>query len=208
MIVSIRGTNGSGKSTVVRKVMDQAKSQRPVYSRLGPRLPEAYELRLPQVAKPVWVLGPYTVSHQGGCDLFKPYDLIFPMIEGYAARGHVIFEGVLVSSSYGRVGKMLERWGQEAVMLFLTTDLATCIANVEKRRATAGTAAVKSLSLFSDEEGVVVSGREQNPKNLTDKYNSVLRSIDGIVEAGKLRVEKASIYEAPELVMSLLREAK
>src|ERR1700728_2509164 len=106
MLLSVRGTNGSGKSTLVRSLLDG--SERPLYGALGWR-PEAYELML---ARPTYVIGPYE-SPCGGSDAIQPYSLICPLIEKYAKAGHVVFEGSLISTCWGAVGKLLESYGRE-----------------------------------------------------------------------------------------------
>ncbi len=187
MLVSIRGTNGSGKTTIVRAFLDQFKGV-PIYGVLGPRSPESYALNVKGIQRPLYVLGSYhTIS--GGLDQVQPYDLILGLIEKYAAKGHVVFEGVIVSSSYGRVRRLLEKWGQEAVMAFLTTSLEDCLKNVQKRR--------------NARDDV----REFNPKNTTSKYNQILKSRTTIAEAGKLRGVDIDPNKGVAQVLELLRSA-
>lgn len=188
MLLSIRGTNGSGKSTLVTEVMHEALEADRRYGLLGPRHPEAYELRLKGVKKPVYVLGPY-ITKTGGLDNVQPYDINLDLIQKYAIKGHVIFEGVIVSSSYGRVGRLLENYGQDAVMAFLDTSLEQCIANVNKRR------------------GARSDLREFNPQNLTSKYNQIVKSKAKIAAEGKLRVVELNFGKALEQVLELLRGA-
>lgn len=188
MLLSIRGTNGSGKSTLAKRLISENPSSLH-YGVLGPRRPEATRLNIRGVTKPVYVLGPYHVA-SGGCDQIQPYDLILELLERYAAKGHVVFEGVIVSSSYGRVGRLMEKWGQEAVMAFLNTSLEQCIENVKKRRGAKG------------------DNREFNPKNLTSKYNQILDSREKIRAAGTLRVVELELDTAYNQILSLLKEAK
>lgn len=189
MLINIRGTNGSGKTTIIRALMDAARSQTRIYGRLGIRSPEAYQLIIPSVAAPVFILGPYVIE-SGGCDSVQPYDLILDLIEAYQPRGHVVFEGVLVSSSYGRVGRLLERWGQDSVMAFLDTTLEQCIKNVQARR---------------DRRG---DGRPFNPHNLTTKFNQIQGSKEKIRAENKVRVEELSSLEGHKKVLKWLRAAK
>src|SRR5262245_20851875 len=70
-VISIRGTNGSGKSTVVRQVFAQCARRVPIYGLLGLRQPEAYQCVVPHVPDPVFVLGPY-LTECGGCDAVQP----------------------------------------------------------------------------------------------------------------------------------------
>lgn len=189
MIINLRGTNGSGKTHIIRGVMAAATKSTPKYGVLGARKPEAYELRIKGVKQPVFLLGSYHIW-SGGCDQIQPYDLILVLIEKYAAQGHVLFEGVLISSSYGRVGQLMERWGQDAVMAFLDTPLETCIANVERRRQARG------------------DRRPLNPHNLTSKFNQISKSKNKIAGSGKLRVEDVSSTDGAELILKLLRSAR
>src|SRR5262245_515887 len=102
MLINLRGTSGSGKSTVVRNLLAQC-GCKPIYGVLGPRLPEAYQLMLPQ---PIYVLGPYQTPC-GGCDAVQPCDLVHKLIKQYAQWGHVVFEGLLMSTFFGEIGQLL-----------------------------------------------------------------------------------------------------
>lgn len=80
MIVNIRGTNGSGKSTVVRAFMDHAGSVHPIYGSLGLREPEAYKVRHPHVQEDAYVLGPYvTLGNSGVEAIVKSGGVVFPL---------------------------------------------------------------------------------------------------------------------------------
>lgn len=188
MICSIRSTNGGGKSQIVRDLLSLSLPKKH-YGLLGPARPEAYELTFKNVKRPIYVLGPY-VTPTGGCDNIQPYDGILDLIRKYAPKGHVLFEGVIVSSSYGRVGRLMEEYGKEAVMAFLDTPLETCIENVKKRRAAKG------------------DGRELDPKNLTFKYNGIAKSKIKIEAEGKVRVVTLNFGKAQEQVLALLRSAQ
>jgi hypothetical protein len=132
MLINLRGTSGAGKSTVVRNLMAQCGRQ-PIYGALGLCLPEAYHLVLPQ---PAYVIGPYTTDC-GGCDRILPFALVPQLIERYAQGGHVIFEGLLMSTCFGEVGRLLMARRDSRVM-FLDTSLRVCIERVKARRAAAG----------------------------------------------------------------------
>lgn len=188
MIISLRGTNGSGKSTVVRALLEEFPSV-PIYGVLGPRRPEAYCVTVSGVASKVFVLGPYETP-TGGCDNIQPYDLILYLIKKYAAKGHVLFEGVLVSSSYGRVGTLLEQWGADAVMAFMGTSLERCIANVQARRNMRG------------------DQRPFNPANLERKYQQIVKSVGTIRAAGKVSVVHFDFGSAYVQLLALLRAGR
>jgi hypothetical protein len=155
MLIDLRGTSGAGKSTVVRALMAQC-SHKPIYGALGLRLPEAYALTLPQCA-PVFVMGPYTTPC-GGCDRILPFALVPQLIERYAQRGHLIFEGLLMSTCYGEIGRLMET--HNSAVMFRDTPLRVCIERVKARRRAAG-----NLRPF-------------NPKPLAQKYVTITRLKD------------------------------
>jgi thymidylate kinase len=184
MLISLRGTNGSGKSTVVKALFEATKPARPIYGILGARLPEAYQISV-KSKRPVFVLGPY-VTACGGCDRLIPFDIIPPLIEKYASRGHVIFEGVIVASIYGQIGTLMEKYKKDAVMLFLDTSLDECIKRVQSRRDARD------------------DGREFDPKNLTTKYRACERVKERVASDGIMRVETASSTKAHKKIIELL----
>lgn len=186
-MINLRGTNGSGKSTVFNRLL-KAWKVREIRSRY-PRMPEAYELRVAGCAKPAFIIGPYVTSC-GGCDQIQPYDELLEMIPRYAKQGHVLYEGVIISSVYGKVGAMMERWGKEAVMLFLDTPLEECIRRVQGRRDSRA------------------DDREFNPKNLTLKFNSQERIKKKVEEAGIIRMGTVSTENADKVIVKLLQGAR
>lgn len=184
MIINLRGTNGSGKSTIVRALLS-ANPHKLCYGVLGPRYPEAYAITLPKRNRLIYLLGPY-LTPTGGMDVVQPYDLIPGLISKYAVKGDVIFEGVLISKSKGAVGEHLEQWGKNAVLIFLDTPLQVCIDSVQKRRSTRG-----------DE-------RTLNPHNLTEAFKGCQRVRKTLLGEDKLRVLDTSRDKAYELIMDLL----
>ncbi len=122
----------------MRGVLDSCSDVRPIYGALGPKYPEVNLGHLEGTGHPLYVLGPYQ-NQIGGCDLIKPYDTILELLEKYVPKGDIIFEGVLISDNYGRVGRWLERFGKHAVVAFLDTPFEVCLANVRARTAKAGT---------------------------------------------------------------------
>jgi hypothetical protein len=153
MLINLRGISGSGKSTAVLGVLAQYPHEA-IHGALGPRLPEAYKLR----CAPVFVIGPY-LTPCGGCDRIMPFALVPQLIEKYAQHGHVVFEGLLMSTFYGEIGKLLME-ARDSAVLFLDTPMADCIARVEGRRAAAG------------------NFRPFNPKLLTQKYHTISKLKD------------------------------
>jgi hypothetical protein len=66
MLINLRGTSGSSKTTIVRRLLHQW-GARPIFGLLGLRAPVAYRLDRAPLDAPVYVLGPYRTSC-GGCD--------------------------------------------------------------------------------------------------------------------------------------------
>jgi hypothetical protein len=197
MIINIRGTNGSGKTTIIRKIFAMAEGRpRQINGVLGTKKAEANELKLPGIKKPLYILGPYLAGNKfdrgtGGCDQIQPYDLVLELLDKYSVLGHVLFEGVLISSSYGRVGRYMETKGKKnAVMVFLTTPLDVCIKHVKNRR--------KSRK----------DDRPFDPHNLTQKYNQIEKSKKGIRSAGKvgmLELDPSDADAAAKTLVGMLK---
>ena len=124
LILNIRGTHGSGKSTVVQDLMKMAETLTPVNPGARGR-PEGYRLALPGVRKPVYIVGPYE-TQCGGADAIQPYATIWPRVEAYAKKGHVIFEGALVSCSVGSIGETMIASKKDCVVGYLDTPLEEC----------------------------------------------------------------------------------
>ena len=165
MLINLRGTHGSGKSTAVRALMEKS-NVRPIFgTTFGLRCPEGYKARLPGVEADVVVVGPYT-AQCGGCDRIQPYALIPPLIERYAGRGHVIFEGAIISTCWGVIGRLVERWQRDAIIVFLDTPVDECVRRVRARRLERG-----------DE-------RAFDPRLLIQKHATVARLKQKITAAG------------------------
>lgn len=184
MIISIRGTHGSGKSTAVKELIAVGNGQ-PIMGALRNK-PEAYRLDIEGVREPVYVLGPYTTAC-GGCDAVQPYDLILELLSKYAGQGHIVFEGALVSSSHGRVGDYMDQFGPQAVMAYMATPIDECLARIRKRREDRG------------------DYRTLNTKNTEGKYRSVVRHRGKVESAGIQRVVELRADNASGDLLKLLR---
>lgn len=186
MIISIRGTHGSGKTTVMQELIRLGQGQA-ILGRLRNK-PEAYRLTLDGIPDAVYVLGPYTLTC-GGCDAVQPYDIILDLIRDYAKIGHVLFEGALVSSSFGRVGTLIEQRGQEAVFAFLTTPPEECLRRIVQRRLDRG------------------DMRPLNPANTLGKVRSIESSKRTIAAKGTVRMIDLDYLSPVEGIVSLLKGA-
>lgn len=182
MIIQIVGTNGAGKSTVVRAVMAVGACHRVQEDKklLG------YYLTVPQVRRQVFVVGPYEAP-TGGCDaiksLGKTYDLI-----GCAVRANksVLFEGASHTMNQTRGPVFVTEVGVPFVVVLLTTPLGVCLDGIDARRAERG-----ASSLVSMEHVRSSYKRAQN-------YAARMREVG----AGVVRVSREA---APGAVLELLR---
>jgi hypothetical protein len=163
VIINPRGTSGSGKTELVRRVLAQygwrrgtevegAGDLEPI-SREGRSRPFGYRLRHPLGGRPLAVLGHYEVT-SGGCDTIRAADggleEIMRRAADYASTGHdVLIEGQRLSSESERSAE-LARWHRLHI-LRLTTPLDQCARNLVWRRrarrdawrSVAGTVAVE-----------------------------------------------------------------
>ncbi len=137
MIIQIAGTSGSGKTHVVRQLMEAAKSTH-FHFITGRKTPIGYDIYLPQVRGKIYVLGSYD-NPTGGCDTIKSVKDIYSKIEEqYALGNHVVFEG-LFAMNQTRGPALSNRLPLRTItVLLLTTPLATCFASIDVRRAYRG----------------------------------------------------------------------
>lgn len=134
MIYNIRGTHGSGKSSLVQYLFKKYPHELLDVSPRG--RPEGYRVHT-GLRKPLYVVGPYATAC-GGCDAVQPYDLIWPRVERYAKLGHVLFEGALISVSVGSIGLAMAKRKKECVILYLDTPVEVCLARIAARREKKG----------------------------------------------------------------------
>lgn len=149
MIVQIAGTSGSGKSHLVRSILDFAASEGDCEEDKAKGKTDGYKLTLPKVPGQTYVLGPYDVP-TGGCDtkgsaieVYKLLPLIVPQYR------HVIFEGLFVMNMT-RGPQLAAEYAGDFVVIQLDTPLATCLASVNERRAARGAGKLEDTSNTED----------------------------------------------------------
>ena len=146
IIINPRGTSGSGKTELVRRILAQygwqqsadgagAGHLKPMY-RDGRSRPLGYRLEHPLGGRPLAVLGHYEVT-SGGCDTITAADGGLDEIMGraadYAATGHdVLIEGQRLSSEYERSAELAR--SHDLRILRLTTPPEQCARNLVWRR--------------------------------------------------------------------------
>lgn len=172
MIINVRGTSGSGKTTVVREVMAAGNAEMlfgdgKAGGIFGKAIrPEAYRVNIAGVVTPVYVIGSY--EHVcGGCDSIRSQDEVCDRVRRYARQGHVVMEGLLVSHLFSRY-KALDRELQPIpyIWAFLDTPLDLCLERVEARRLSRG------------------SDKPLNPRNTIQKWHDSRRVFEKCQAAG------------------------
>jgi len=128
-IVSIRGTSGSGKSTVVREVMKKYNCE-PINAPWR-RRPLGY-LCYADEHKPLFIPGHYETDC-GGCDTLPAIEFTFNLIRRYINECDVIYEGLITQSDVNRCIQ-LHKDGYSVLVIGLNLPLAKCLKYVQQRR--------------------------------------------------------------------------
>lgn len=186
MIIQIRGTSGSGKSTVVRQVMMRYNAGRAKVMRVGRKQPLGYILtpRDPALRK-LFVVGHYETAC-GGCDTLPSYDASIELVREAHARGlDVLFEGLLISGEVRRCVQ-LHQHGLPYHVIGLEVPLEVCVDSVNARRREKN----------PDKPDV-------NPRNTEAKYKTVQGAMRKLREAG-VSAEWCTREAAVDRVLELL----
>lgn len=139
-IVQVRGASGSGKTYLMRQLMEELGSPVRVRPKDDPTKRKPSLLVWP--AHGIAIVGHYDVQC-GGCDTIKsrsrPYELARQVSD---AGMHVLMEGLFVSQELHR-SVALEADGYERHDIFLHPPIDECTANVMRRRAAVGKEAIE-----------------------------------------------------------------
>jgi hypothetical protein len=149
-----RGTSGSGKTTIVRAILDVSGAVPCEYHGKKVRM-----YRGEFQGSDLYVLGDYR-GICGGCDTIQPFADILPLITyvmNKTVPSILVYEGLLISHSIGSIGDLVKPYGQRHVMGFLDTPLEVCLERVKGRRLERGQLA------------------PLNPENTTKDHASVAR---------------------------------
>jgi len=190
-VIKLHGCSGAGKTTVARALMTVANNVA-VITPDGSNKPEAYVCEIEGMDAPLAILGSYQ-ANCGGMDTYSSNaDKIIELIEAYRNNGcHVLFEGLLLSTYHGGVGKHLVQYGDDYILAFMDTPIMTCLERIVKRRESQGT-----KSKF-------------NPDNTRDKFITIER-MKAKAEALNLRtisINHVNTVAAVGQVKSILEDA-
>src|SRR5690348_7511298 len=116
MMLNVRGTHGSGKTTISRRLITEHPHEKVVepefvegVRRGGKRDGEPYRKNFKKhnafkLEGGVIVVGRW----QSGMDGLLPHEVIEDLIRYWAPQGHLVWENVLVSGNVGRWGRLME----------------------------------------------------------------------------------------------------
>lgn len=153
MIVNLRGTGGSGKSTIVREMLRRCSPVTPEHE-AGRRRPLGYWASTSR-GRVLYVPGHYETAC-GGCDTIKTPDAVYALVQREATYGNdVLFEGIIVQDDTRRCAALSERF--PVAVIALDVPIEVCLASIEGRRTERG------------------DGRPLNPKNTVNR----LRRLEG-----------------------------
>lgn len=165
MIYNVRGTNGSGKTTIGRSIIEKAKAIPYAFRKNGKKV-EAYDGTL--VEKRIAVLGSYEAVC-GGMDTVSDINEAADMILKYAndKRFDIVFyEGLFISHMIGTVGAAVKPLGERLTLAYLDTPLEECIRRVNERRHARG------------------QGTLEDPSNIVKDHRSVARCRNRCIQEG------------------------
>lgn len=161
-IIKIHGCSGAGKTTAVRQFMGLG-----TIAPLGtnPDRPEAYLCN-----GGTYVLGSYE-NTCGGMDTVGTAAEVMNLLEKYAPMGNVIFEGLLQSTYYGKMGEHSKNYPRNSyIYAFLDTPIDLCLERVVERRKASG------------------RNNKFNPQLTIDKWNTINHLRDKLIAQGHHRV--------------------
>jgi len=163
-IGNLRGTSGTGKSTIIRNLMAKYSKREPQFI-TGRKQPISYKLYRDDGGSPLFVLGHYEMP-TGGVDTISGMELIYKMINEAADSGFdVAYEGLVVSSDCVRCIDLKNR--HSLLVIELTTPIEVCLEGIRARRA--ASAAAKSAK-----KGIEIIPKEVDPKNTVAKQKQIV----------------------------------
>lgn len=139
MFISVRGTSGSGKTHLAKRVLHApGLFHPPVPVFYAGRGIPVYYTREPvdSYKRGLAILGSYE-NNSGGCDTLSGNDVPFMLYKHLGDRYMVFAEGLLLSAEQRRT-KMLHEEGHLVELFYLTTPVQECFDSVSQRRAARG----------------------------------------------------------------------
>jgi hypothetical protein len=186
VILRVAGTFGSGKTTAMREFLNGYPAD--ILMSGGKIAGYRLDLSAAGIKAPAFVVGKYD-NTCGGTDAIKTQAEIAEKILKAHPLGHVLYEGALVSASGlgGQVTQAVQPTGC-AVYAFLDTPQDLCVERVKGRRLAAG------------------NEKEFDPKNLIDKFESVVNCYKNLRAAGGYDVRLIDHTSPHEQLIKIITE--
>lgn len=193
-VIMVRGTSGSGKTTAVRKVMDDSRLTNEIeISAVHPHYPKRRLILATRFKHRdghfVYFHGKYTtacggvdsLSYKGAAD-----DVCNRVMHQYRGGDCAVLEG-LTMSTWGqqRIVDMSKEVDGNLYIFVLTTTLEDCLQCVVQRRLAKGNTS------------------PLNPKNTTSKHRNIVTGSKKLLAAG-VNVAFVDRDELPEIILGLL----
>jgi hypothetical protein len=167
-VISIRGSNGAGKTWVAKRVMEHAAQD-------FVKTATATNGVLLNVYKTFVTLGKYD-RPTGGCDTIKTPQMVWDAVVEAAEYTNVLYEGVIVGNVYEPtiiLNARLKTIPARLVPICLSTPFDQCVANVNARRAVEGKGAIeKTDNILTNDKKNISSARKLHAAGLSPHWVS------------------------------------
>lgn len=135
-IVNIRGCNGSGKSWIIRRLIKES-SATPIYDdpESGRLLGRVIGYRGEYKGTPIYFIGSYEIMSGGADWVMKQFgglNDVCDLVRRFAGKGHVFFEGFIVSGLFQRFYDLSQELGG-ITWCYIDTPLEVCYKRIEAR---------------------------------------------------------------------------
>jgi thymidylate kinase len=141
MIINVRGTSGSGKSHLVRRIMELYPIKNRIFTE-GRKQPVGYWLRrseLQEKDRPLFVVGHYETACGGGDTITAGIEEVYRMVRQAIDQGNdVMYEGLIVQNDAARCIELCQKNPNNHIVILLSTPIDECLASVQARRAERG----------------------------------------------------------------------
>lgn len=169
-VINIRGTSGSGKSHLARRIMALYPEREDIFVE-GRKRPFATLFKRPD-GRNLFVIGHYETDC-GGADTIADYDTYFQRARiEWLAGNDVLFEGLLSTPETRRTIELNELTKGELFVYFLDVPLQQCVDSVNSRRQAKAARSGKGPP------------DPLNPKNTESKHKQAKVAMRKLKEAG------------------------
>jgi len=191
VILSLRGTSGSGKTTVARKFLTDYPCSA-IIDPNGKKKHWGYQVDLSNegIAQPLYVIGSYQ-NTCGGTDGISTQEEIAERALAAHPRGHVLLEGLLLSKvGPGAITTQMLKPTGSYVAAILDTPLATCLQRVQARRDARG------------------ETKPFNPANTVSAHKSTYDACVNLHNAGGVKIITIDHTDAFNDTLEVIRKAE